>query len=157
MLQKIKEQTFYHICVYENNDFEIGHTYKTNTFNRTYSTCQKEKQELEENLEKYRLKNRPNVPSRQKCLYICQYEDVVTWAKKLTKSLLGSCKIFKLSCTGEVFWCDAGYFDDIPIDDCSRYWAGCDPKDRNVLAEGLFYGHFEVTQEYDISTFLNNT
>lgn len=150
MLQKIENQKLYHICKYKEYMLEVGKTYDTNGINRTHLDCTESKKICENAFENHRINFHVDIPSRKKCFYVCLHEDVNRWVKELTRGKRCECKIFRLSCTGIVFWTDSCYFGDLDIISPQKYWEGCDPRnyvDCNPLPEGLFYGEYTAIEE----------
>ena len=143
MLLEIKNELLYHICLYKGFTLEVNKEYNTNKFpSRTYSECKVNKKEIESGFEAYRSNYCPNLPSREKTFYVCKKKDVDIWLKELNTSR-GLYKIFKVSCSGNIFWADSLYFKD---GDKIKYWEGYNPTEGGVI-EGLFIGAYKVLEE----------
>ena len=147
MIQKVNNTILYHICIYDNYRLQVNQSYNTKSINRTYSKCKKEKQKIESNFEKYRLQNHPNLPSRKNCFYVCLEKDVERWLKELIRHHRYDYQIFKLSCSGFIFWADSYLFSDKDIRNTQKYWDGCSPSDYNCFVEGLFIGDYDVIKD----------
>lgn len=147
MIQTVNNAIFYHICIYEDYRLRVNQSYNTKGINRTYSKCKKEKQEIESKFEECRLQNYSNLPSRKNCFYVCLEKDVEIWLKELIRHHRYGFQIFKLSCSGFIFWADSYLFSDEDIRNPQKYWNGCSPSDYNCLVEGLFIGDYDVIED----------
>lgn len=147
MMQKVFNKEFYHICIYEDFKLQVGKSYDTNNINRTYSQCNNEKQKIESDFEEFRSKHHPKLPSRKNCFYVCVEKDVEIWLKELIRNHKYGYQIFKLSCSGSIFWADSYLFSDDDIRNPKKYWDGCSPSDDNCFVEGLFTGDYSVIED----------
>lgn len=147
MIQEINDKILYHICIYQDYMLDIGETYNTYCIDRTYNKCKPEKVKYENEFELVRIKSYPDLPSRQKCYYVCREEDVERWLKELKRNNKYEHRIFKIACSGRIFWANSWYFSDPEIKCAYKYWKGCSPTDYNALAEGLFIGKYTVLED----------
>lgn len=146
MIQEVSNKEFYHICIYEDIKLQVGKSYNTNNINRTYSQCSNEKQKTESDFEVFRLEHYPELPSRKNCFYVCLEKDVEIWLKELIRHHRYGYQIFKLSCSGFIFWANSYLFSDEDIRNPQQYWNGCSPSDYKCFVEGLFIGDYQVIE-----------
>ncbi|MCK4661235.1 MAG: DUF2441 domain-containing protein [Bacteroidales bacterium] len=104
----------------------------------------------EEIFEKVRLEKFPDLPSRQKCLWICSLDDLPKWLKIFKGS---ENKILKIRVTGKIHKTDGLLIDSDTyfINEFEKraidYWTGkIEHKDE---IEFLFHGDLEVLNVYD--------
>lgn len=147
IIQEVKEEILYHICIYQDFMLDIGKTYNTNCINRIYKNCSAEKIKDENEFESIRVNNYPTFPSRQKCYYLCQEKDVELWLKELKRNNKHGHRVFKIACSGKIFWANSWYFSDPEVKSPHKYWEGCNPSDNSALVEGLFIGKYTVLED----------
>ena len=114
----------------------------------------RKKEECENSFEDIRLKNYSTRPTRNKCLFVCNENNIQAWYNILTKGKDGSklkpVKIFEVELTGNLFWADASIYEDYWNENDTKsiidYWEGkVNQKDK---VEGLFIGQIKVITEY---------
>lgn len=120
---------------------------------------EKRKEECENAFEEIRLKDYSTCPPRNKCLFVCNENNIQAWYNILTKgkegSKLKSIKIFEVELTGNLFWGDASIYEDYcDMTDTKSivdYWEGkINQKDK---VEGLFVGHVRIIAEHEPKNF----
>jgi hypothetical protein len=103
----------------------------------------------EEIFENVRLNNFSDLPSRQKCLWICSYEDLPYWWGKFENACK---KILKISATGIIHKADGHFIvaDTFSINEIEKrafdYWSGLIQNKDEI--EYLFQGEIFVQNEY---------
>jgi len=120
---------------------------------------EKRKEECENSFEDIRLKYYRTCPPRNKCLFVCNKNNIQEWYNILTKgkdgSKLKAVKIFEVELTGNLFWADASIYEDywnkIDTKSIIDYWEGkVNQKDK---VEGLFVGNVRIIDEYESKNF----
>ncbi len=108
------------------------------------------KSDTEVAFEKIRNEHFKALPSRDKCLFVCNNENRVLWYNYLTKqkdsSSLCLVEIFEVELTGNIFRADAslyeGFWQDKNVDTIMSYWNGVIKNEDRI--EELFAGHVKV-------------
>ena len=141
----VEEYIAYHIYIpTPKYKLDKGEVYHTNTINRDFSHCGAEKQKAEELVETVRGYK---LPSRQKCLFVCNSQEVRYWYNYICKKRAnGMCVavVCKLKLKGTLFWTYADYFT------MEAYW---NPDEKPIEKEGLFEGEYEVVDICNIDDF----
>lgn len=105
--------------------------------------------------EEVRQKEFKNLPSRKKCIYVCEgIEELMVWYKKLIdESKSENAIIYELKLDEErVFKCDANILEmdiltDSQFEDKAwEYWSG--KRTDNPLIENLYTGKVQILNEY---------
>lgn len=105
--------------------------------------------------EEIRIQNFQTLPSRKKCIYICEGIDELSfWIDKLTtQSKAKEYKIYEIEIEEQnIFKCDAkilelGIMSDKSIkEEAYKYWSGI--KTENPEIENLYFGPVRIQQEY---------
>lgn len=101
--------------------------------------------------ERVRIKLNPSLPSRLKCTWLCEREDVSTWISDF--SGVKNSWIFKVKATGNIFQADGSHIkiDTLRLSDfecdAENYWRG-EPSKGKILPEILFEGKIEIIKKY---------
>ena len=108
-------------------------------------------------LENVRISSYPEMPSREKCIWLIPNDDllvqrIIYWTKEFKED----CRIFKVSCTGNVHMADSlfiqkyqGCFSDI-VENAHKYWQGVIEGENKLSSEILFTGHLMVLEECEL-------
>lgn len=141
----VKNKTFYHISRYKVGDFKKGTNYNSKRkrdvlTNQTPAKAQTiNKQNTENNLEKYRQINCPDYPSRKECLFVCEESDLNYWITNLDANK-EKFIVYKMKCNGTALY---RYYDDEMLVDetlIGEYWLS--PYKYTKSPEILFSGYF---------------
>ena len=137
---RVKNKLMFHVS--KCRDFQINKIYDTNSkdFTHGYSRANDSKVLMEENLESYRIQNRPNYPSRKQCLFVTEMEDLDYWFHFFRKEYPKS-KIYGVELTGELFIADSEMMNEP-----EKYWNG-DVSELH-LCEGILSGQFRIEGQY---------
>ncbi len=108
------------------------------------------KLEAEVAFEKIRNEHFKELPSRDKCLFVCNVDNRVLWYNYLTKqkdsNKLCPVEIYEVELTGNIFRADASFFEDFwhdkNVDSIFSYWNGVVRNADKI--EHLFVGHVKV-------------
>lgn len=141
----------YHI-VKDELQFAVGDIIQPKTYN--LDNMDPKKRQIEEVLEKIRMKDFPCYPSRLNCLFVCHdLDDVEFWAIQKSDIRGRVFKVLTLETSEPVFWFSAdsynmffnGYGTDLH-QVCMEYWKsnGNTEMEKMVDREGLINGSAKV-------------
>ncbi|MEM7242978.1 MAG: DUF2441 domain-containing protein [Pseudomonadota bacterium] len=128
------------------------------------SNIQYQKLYREEVFERVRLELSRKLPSRKRCIWLSQKEDLMKWMQKISKSFGGTNnKILQIELLheGKIHTCNEQYISaadsgELELEDAAqKYWT--DPPKAGGLLETLYEGSFSVTKEFkSIDDFLRS-
>lgn len=142
-MEQVKNYTAYHIS---HEYYESGRIFNTKSIRRTYDGDNQYKKSIEVIAEEDRRILGPNLPSREKCLFVCEYNDVHYWYNYILKRRRCLLHIYKIKLSGSLLWTYAEYLRT------TQYWKPTNPMNL-VEHEGLFIGQYEIISECNIDDF----
>ena len=142
-MESVEDYIAYHIS---HVWYESGLIFNTESIRRTYDGDDQYKKGIEVIAEKDRLSLDSSLPSRDKCLFVCEYNDVRYWYNYMQKRRRCLLYIYKIKLRGNLLWTYAEYLRT------TQYWKPANPIEL-VEHEGLFIGYYKIISECSINDF----
>ena len=142
-MELVEDYIAYHIS---HESYVPGRIFNTENIRRTYDGDNQYKKSIEVIAENDRLILDSSLPSRNKCLFVCAYNDVRYWYNYMQKRRRCLLYIYKIKLSGSLLWTYAEHLRT------NQYWKPTDPIEF-VEHEGLFIGQYEIISECNIGDF----